>query len=50
MTTKTHKADDGNLILVNMKWTTDGRPNPIYKCQICGTILDSTQHVEYKDN
>ena len=37
---KFHKSDRGTLVQVDMKWV-DGRPNPVYKCSKCGTIIDS---------
>jgi hypothetical protein len=44
-----HKADEGEMIQVDMKWKYS-RPNPVYKCSKCGIILDSTQHEEMIDS
>lgn len=40
---KLHKNDNGELIQVGMEWKYS-RPNPVYKCQKCGTVLKSTQY------
>ena len=48
MKQKIHKADEGVMIQTDMKWK-GGRPNPVYRCQKCGTVLDSTQHDQYKE-
>ena len=46
METKIHKSDGGTMIQTDMKWL-NSRPNPVYRCQKCGMILDSTQHEQY---
>lgn len=48
MATKIHKADGGTMTQVDMKWS-GSNPNPVYRCQKCGAILDSTQHEQYKE-
>ena len=45
---KYHKTDGGKLTQTDMKWEYD-RPNPVYRCHICGAIVDSKNYEQIEE-